>query len=196
MCMLTQRQSNGISYANDPTFDDVAQEEWRANWRMTCFPSRLPNKLTLSTAGTRPISNNESRQSDFKNTCDEWLNFSTFLARCVGEGIHGKQLHHSLRWAARDIPSGLKDDLPDPVAHECFLMVSVQWILHAGRCIHDDMVRTDEEGWNLDTWKSWATRLNVLHEGGMQNGILASKIRGAITEMESIDTATSIFPHS
>lgn len=125
--------------------------------------------------------------SSFKRLCDEWVNFSSFLARCTAEGFYD---HYEARYKfpSVDIPLGLglgldDGELPRGELGSCRLMVAAQWILHCGGRLRADMAESGSAHWNLDKWDCWVARLREMLERGVEDVKVKAAVEKALAVM-------------
>lgn len=109
----------------------------------------------------------EKSRADWKQKCDQWLNFSTFKARTLAAGICANDPNWSLKAPLKDISIGLglRDDIwGDDIFTNCVLMVAAQYIIIAGEGVRSRFTEEKEEpGSNMrlnqHLWKLWTERL-------------------------------------
>jgi len=117
--------------------------------------------------------------------CDEWVNFSCFLARCIEAGLNDGY-GNRCKYPSIDISQGLEQDLPRGLKRDCKLMVAAQYILLAGRTLADDCFNKPVSGFGPEQWRRWAEKLGEVsrQEGG--NTYLASAAEEARRYMVSL----------
>jgi Protein of unknown function (DUF3632) len=98
--------------------------------------------------------------SSILRQCNEWVNFSSFLARCIASGINDsyKDGYELLKI---NINEALEKDHPPGIYRDCWIMVAAQYILLAGEAIYKQMISSavkgsDSERRGLDKWRLWA----------------------------------------
>lgn len=111
--------------------------------------------------------------------CNEWVNFSSFIARTTEAGLNGDYYNYMLI----DISHGLDDDLPQGLKRDCQVMVAAQYILLAGGTLAENCFKADE-------WRRWAEKLKEISkkEEGV-NTRLASATEEAYRYMVSLHPA-------
>lgn len=114
----------------------------------------------------------------FEESCSEWLNLSTFLARCLGAGLCDADPYPG-KHPFVDIPIGLKEDLAPGLERDCKAMVSVQWILLAGQKIVELSFSTSMGVSGPEQWKRWREVFAEIEKGV---GTYASEVRNAAGE--------------
>lgn len=145
--------------------------------------------FTIYTAYKTPgLQDDESAKAAHQKKCDEWVNFSAFLARCTGAGFYD-QYSGVFLYPSVDISLALEKKLPTGSLRACRLMVAAQWILHSGRRIHDSMVEENKKDWDLERWSVWEARLKEIVDGGEGDEEVASVLRRTLAEMTSIDAS-------
>jgi len=113
--------------------------------------------------GNHPSDTKESDSRDcvlsFDEICDEWLNFSSFLARWIQAGL-SDDYEDCFKYPGLDIPEGLEQDLLLGPKRDCKVMVAAQYILLAGRAIESYCFDTAAaaSGFGPQRWKRWAER--------------------------------------
>lgn len=132
----------------------------------------------------------KSSKTDYQKKCNEWVNFSAFLARCTAAGIYD-HYDDRFKYPSVDIPLALEERLPtEELLRECRLMVAALWIFHAARAIYDDLVAVDKEEWNVKKWSLWETRLKEVEHDPAAGSKLKSILGQTLARMASI-SATS-----
>jgi hypothetical protein len=140
-----------------------------------------------STAIALTVPGSHSSRAEFQKNCIEWINLSTFLARCTGAAIFDKY-EDRYKYASVDIRLGLEEELPAGELGDCRLIVALQWILQAGRGIHDDMMKQNTNRWNVDRWKLWAARLKEIEEGDLPEEKLRLLVQRTSEIMRAIES--------
>ncbi|RYO87605.1 hypothetical protein DL766_009179 [Monosporascus sp. MC13-8B] len=90
--------------------------------------------------------------------------------RCTEAGIDTEPL---CKHPGYEIVNGLEKDYPLKVERDCKVMVAAQYILLAGRALHETFITRElstggEEAarWGLEKWRLWAARLKAIEEKG------------------------------
>lgn len=121
-----------------------------------------------------------------REKCDQWVNLSSFFARCIQASI----LHClSNRWyyPSIDIPAGLEKEDVIGVKRTCRIMVAAQYLLLATRPIHEDLSKVITEGWGLEKWQLWAKRLKEIADKDGIDPEVISAVKEAREKMISYD---------
>ena len=158
-CNLTSTQVDSLVYAKEPVFGWVLNDCWNANHSMSPL-------LPL----TKRDANKESEVSEatymkpteeLKEICDQWVNFSSFLARCKGSGL-ATQYETPCVHAGDDIEDGLEKDLPHGLVRDCKIMVAAQYVLIAGKLFSEELfgqgTRSSLKQWGLRKLPIWSQR--------------------------------------
>lgn len=95
--------------------------------------------------------------AESKKRCEEWVNLSSFLARCIAAGVHHKSDDFS--HVIHDIKGGLEND---GVKRRFGVMVAAQYLLLAPRPIYETLVKYKESGLGLEKWQVWAKRFKEM----------------------------------
>lgn len=121
-----------------------------------------------------------------QKNCNEWVNFSCFLARFLEAGLMGNGPDRC-KYSSIDIRAGLDDDLPPGPIRDCKLMVAAQHILLAGRVLAGECFNQSLKSFSPDKWRQWAGRLEEIskQERG-KNESLASAAKNAHEYMMSL----------
>jgi Protein of unknown function (DUF3632) len=104
---------------------------------LTLFFTHLPYFFVQFTDEALNVASemNEQHGGDgkysFQELCDQWVNFSCFLARCIQAGLNGNY-ENPCKHPCIDIPEALEQDLPPGPKRDCKVMVAAQYILVAG----------------------------------------------------------------
>ena len=122
-----------------------------------------------------------SQPSEWEEQCKEWVNFSSFVARCTEARIDD-HIPDFTKYPWIDIEEGLeKDFLPGP-KRDSRVMVAAQYILLAGHVISEEFVqkpRREGKFHGVEKWQLWAGKLKELAETQTE---LAPDVRDAVVE--------------
>ncbi|KAK2753931.1 hypothetical protein FQN54_007290 [Arachnomyces sp. PD_36] len=106
-----------------------------------------------------------SGPQDWKQHCDEWLNFSSFLARCIQVRIDDHVLVIS-KYPRMNIEDGLGTYIDDSIRRSCWVMVAAQYVLLAGPVLREEFIQSPSSpDWGIDKWKFWAKRFGEVGSG-------------------------------
>lgn len=134
---------------------------------------------------------NGDGESSFRTVCDEWVNFSSFLARCIEAGLLD-HLDNRCRYPSIDIPHGLEKDLPRGPMRDCKVMTAAQYFLLAGRTLADDCFKESAPGLAPEKWRVWAGKLGEISRQEGSNNRLASATEEARNHMVSLRPESSL----
>lgn len=121
--------------------------------------------------------------SEWKERCDRWVNFSSFLARCIQTRLDD-HVADMTKYPRMDIPEGLEKEHPQGVKRDCMVMVAAQYILLSVQFIDEELVIKPDEGRSDTTlrgsrrWRLWADKLKGMCEN--KNYELAPGVRTAV----------------
>lgn len=118
----------------------------------------------------------------FPEICDQWVNFSSFLAHCIGAGLNDNY-PDGCKHPIIDIPHGLEQDQPPGLKRDCRVMVAAQYILLAGRKLADESFKWPD---GADKWRRWAGKLEEISKEEGDNTSLASAAREVHQYMVSL----------
>ncbi|KAK1546872.1 hypothetical protein CPAR01_00839 [Colletotrichum paranaense] len=156
------------AYHNDPVFTSMCNENWSAKF-----------------ASDRPEPTEPEAKKDFILTCDEWVNFSSFLAR-----YHGSKAYQprpgALKYPSVDIELALEKPLPPGKLGECRLLVASNWFIHAGKLIYENMAETDTKNWNLGVWTLWTKAIRDILQAGGQSNEVTTRLQAALDMVVSL----------
>jgi hypothetical protein len=130
--------------------------------------------------------------SEWKQECSEWLNLSSFIARCTGARVDD-HLPGITKYPSIDIAEGLEKEIPPGLTRDTRVMIAAQHILLAGRVVDEELVRKPKISWGLDKWQLWAKKLKELTEGE-----LAPEVKIAVVEARKklVELHPELFPTS
>ncbi|ROW11478.1 hypothetical protein VMCG_01147 [Cytospora schulzeri] len=168
-----------LVYTSDPIFPDTTEDRWNANFGIA--PS------VLLSSGP-PL--DDSEKAAYERRCDSWVNFSSFLARCTAQGFYDDD-SSLYKDASVDIPLGLGlegESSPGKLG-SCRLMVSLQWILHCGDKIRDNMIQSDKPKWNMGKWDQWVAKLKEIEEGGIEDAKVKAAAEKVLAGLVSTDAS-------
>lgn len=174
-------------YRKNPVFNLVGEEQWNASFRRrSLIPGVEKDQANTSTANDETSPSSESEKDAFTQRCDEWVNLSTFFARCDAAGLYDG-CEDRLKYPSIDIPLGLEKGIPSGPLGYCRLMVAVQWLIHASGPLYNDMARLNKEGWNLARWKLWKEKLEAVMGTDIKDARLATAVPNAVLAMQSAE---------
>jgi len=130
---------------------------------------------------------------ELKVTCEQCVNFSSFLASCKGSGL-ATQYEYPCVHAGDDIEDGLEKDIPHELVRDCKIMVAAQYILLAGTVFSEELfgqgARSSAKEWGLKKWPIWSRRLKeiALEYEERGNTELAAMTRKAHEKMVSLSS--------
>jgi Protein of unknown function (DUF3632) len=114
----------------------------------------------------------------FQELCDQWVNLSSYLARCLQAGLN-EDYYSGFKYASIDIPEGLDEKLPAGSRRDSKVMVAAQYILLAGEKIAGVCLEKPVKNLGLDEWNRWAERLGEISKEESNNSELASAVEEA-----------------
>jgi hypothetical protein len=116
----------------------------------------------------------------FQRVCDEWVNFTSFLARWVGAGLDDR-LEYRSTYPCYDLSVALDKDLSHGVRRECLLLVAAHYILLSGRVLAEDCLDLKKASNKVgqDKWTRWAENLEQVSKEEPENTRLASATKVA-----------------
>ncbi|KAL8722778.1 MAG: hypothetical protein Q9225_000789 [Loekoesia sp. 1 TL-2023] len=161
-----------LVWVREPIFGLVMEDNWNGNH---------PSDAKESSGG--------DGERSFQEICDEWLNFSCFLARCIEAGLNNGYVDRC-KYPSIDIPEGLEPDLPRGPKRDCKIMVAIQYILLAGRVVAEDCFKKPVDGFGPKQWERWAKRLGEIASQEDGNLRLASAAKDARKYMASLRPRT------
>ncbi|RYP66230.1 hypothetical protein DL769_006074 [Monosporascus sp. CRB-8-3] len=144
-------QSNCLVYTNEPVFFMVQEDRWNGS-----FPHDFKGE--------------PAAVAEFQQRCNEWVNHQAFTARCTEAGIDTEPF---CKHPGYEIVNGLEKEYSLQAERNCKVMVAAQYILLAGRAVHETYVtrklstgREEAARWGLEKWLLWAERLKAIEEKG------------------------------
>lgn len=115
--------------------------------------------------------------SEWKEQCDEWVNFSSFLARCIQARVDDQILPIS-KYPRINIADGLDVHMQPGIKRDSRVMIAAQYILLAGPALDEGLIQDPKAyATGVVQWQSWARRFKELAE--ME---LASEVKAAVIE--------------
>ena len=122
----------------------------------------------------------------YQKACDEFLNFSCFLARYLEAGLMDESPDRC-KYSGIDVREALDHDLPQGPLRDCQLMVAAQHILLAGRVLAEECFYQSIKGFGPDKWRRWAAKLEEISRREREkNESLASAAKDAHEYMLSL----------
>ncbi|KAK2764254.1 hypothetical protein FQN54_008946 [Arachnomyces sp. PD_36] len=169
-------------------FAQIVDEYWRGLWGKYLTSFTFSPSGTKSRDGERNIDIHLTASSNWrfpepaqwKQRCDEWLNLSCFIARCVQARLDDELfLEGSYPFFA--IEDGLKGNIDDPIKRDCWVLIAAQYFLLAAPALDEEFIQRPTKknpDWGVDKWKYWAKRFGEL-EGGT---LLAPEVKRAVAD--------------
>ncbi|KAK7990493.1 hypothetical protein PG990_014773 [Apiospora arundinis] len=99
----------------------------------------LPSVLDDNWNGSFPSHPYDPEDPSSRKSLEEWVNFSTFLARCIKSGLLDK-FDGWGRYPAVEIRKALEENPGQGPRRDCLVMVAAQYLLVAGNKIHHQFV--------------------------------------------------------
>jgi Protein of unknown function (DUF3632) len=123
--------------------------------------------------------NDQDSSPTWKLDLDKWVNFSSFLARCIEAGLND---HHKYpcEHFELDISEFLEHDFPPGTYRDCWVMIAAQYILLAGRTIRKHIAG------GLQKWQQLANRFKEIADEGDKESESNLAINGAYEKMASL----------
>lgn len=114
-------------------------------------------------------------EQTFQEVCDDYVNLSSFLARCIEAGLDDRYKNRC-KYASIDIPHGLEEDLLRGLKRDCRVMFAAQYILLAGRTLADNCFNKAIDGFGPEQWRCWVEKLKeiLMQEGGNHTGLASA----------------------
>ncbi|KAK1705861.1 hypothetical protein BDP67DRAFT_582875 [Colletotrichum lupini] len=159
-----------IAYHNDSVWGELTEDKWNAKF-----------------ASDQAEPTEPEAKKDFILTCDEWVNYSCFLARFSGSGAH-IAYEGQTKWPSIDVELALEKPIPTGKLGQCRLLVASNWLIHAGKFIYEDMKKTGAERWGLGRWGRWTEAIRGILKAGGQTDEVTARLQAAL------DTIVSLTP--
>ncbi|KAK2765316.1 hypothetical protein FQN54_008160 [Arachnomyces sp. PD_36] len=113
----------------------------------------------------------------WKQRCDEWVNFSAFLARCVQARIDDDAFDIG-KYPRMNIDDAVSSHITDEVKRNSWVMVAAQYVLLAGPVMDEEFIQKPEvRDLGMSMWQFWAEGFKKVAEGE-----LASNVKEAVIE--------------
>jgi len=95
----------------------------------------------------------------YKEDCDQWVNFSAFLARCTASGLD-RNYEDPIPYPSRDLENALEENHGPGLKRDYTILAAAQYILLADRTLYEDFIGKAAEGskrktWGLKKWPLW-----------------------------------------
>lgn len=105
--------------------------------------------------------------SDIQEKCDDYMNYSAFLARCTGAGLYkNKTTDSGYKYCTYGIDDGLEKDMPQGIIRKSRILVAANYVLLSGRPVRDFCYSypsdSDRGKMERDMWNSWKERFKVV----------------------------------
>lgn len=108
--------------------------------------------------------------SDVQETCDNYLNYSAFLARCTGAGLFDDDERGSgYKYCTYGIGDGLENDMPRGNIRRSVILAAAYYIFFSGRAVryycHKRPSDSDRGKRTRDMWNLWKRKFGEIAEG-------------------------------
>jgi hypothetical protein len=127
------------------------------------------------------------------------VNFSAFTARCIQADILARFEGRGSKYPSYDISDGLEEELQPGGLRDCRVMVSAQYIILAGRFLHENHVSKPAHSskrvdWWQEKWQVWLGKFEALSDGYEKDGKteMAAMTREAHDLMLALSKAPSV----
>ena len=140
-------------------------EEWNHRFRKCLCADKvslaLLFALTLSAAYPSLEKTNGEDGRSLSEICDQWVNFSSFLARIIAAGLknglsRAKYPSIACRDALENVTTGPRRD--------CLLRVATQYILISGHCLAEDKLNGTKDKLDPRSWKLWTEKFREISQ--------------------------------
>lgn len=128
--------------------------------------------------------------SEVQESCDQYVNWSSFIARCTGAGI----LSAYEKYSAVDMDEALKKELPRGYLRNCRILAAANYIIYAGQAIeesnHSFPPGSESERKALDMWNMWKGKFKDIADGQDEDPEIKDVARKAhmmMVELESLE---------
>ncbi|RYO93193.1 hypothetical protein DL764_008020 [Monosporascus ibericus] len=145
------QEKDCLVYIKEPVFFMVQEDRWNGS-----FPHNFKGE--------------PAAVAEFRQRCYEWVNHQAFTARCTEAGIDTEPL---CKHPTYEIANGLEKEYSLQVERDCKVMVAAQYILLAGRALHQRYIarhlstgKEEAARQGLEKWGLWAERLKAIEEKG------------------------------
>ncbi|KAK8006968.1 2-5-dichloro-2-5-cyclohexadiene-1-4-diol dehydrogenase [Apiospora arundinis] len=137
-----------LLYAENPVYTVILDDNWNGS-----YPSSASNPETPETL----------------KRYDEWVNFSTFVARIIRAGLNDK-FDNWDKYPSFDTSNGLESSSDRGPRRDCLILVATQYLQILGekmyrRYIVGRAVGSKERQWGLDQWRLWSDKLQEIGNG-------------------------------
>ncbi|KAK6852098.1 hypothetical protein PG995_012223 [Apiospora arundinis] len=158
----------------------------------------LPSVLDDNWNGSFPSHPYDPEDPSSRKSLEEWVNFSTFLARCIKSGLLDR-FDGWGRYPAVEIRKALEENPGQGPRRDCLVMVAAQYFQVAGNKIHHQFVAqyaigSQERQRGLEAWGLWSGRLQVLADGQGLKPEVEHAVKEARTLMLSLEPSIAAEP--
>ncbi|EEA23335.1 hypothetical protein PMAA_099240 [Talaromyces marneffei ATCC 18224] len=138
-------------YKHNPMFNLNMDDDWNMN----SIPDSMLDEDDTTSA------------SDIQEKCDDYMNYSAFLARCTGAGLYkNKTTDSGYKYCTYGIDDGLEKDMPQGIIRKSRILVAANYVLLSGRPVRDFCYSypsdSDRGKMERDMWNSWKERFKVV----------------------------------
>lgn len=139
--------------------------------------------------------------SDLQEKCDDYLNYSAFLARCTGGGLFENDKNDSgYKYCTYGIADGVEKDLPHGIVRKSRILVAAIYIFFSGQVVRDychsypsdsDRGRRAREMWNV-----WKEKFEAIADGQNEDPDIKDAAKKAHAVMVELDTSDHYAPEN
>lgn len=130
--------------------------------------------------------------SEVQGSCDQYINWSSFIARCTSAGFLADKEGYEYKYSTEDISRGIEDEIPRGDIRNARILAAANYILLAGPSIrnhcYSDPSDSDDGKRGRDMWNLWEKRFETIANGQDEDpGVkdAAKKAHGIMVELDA-----------
>ncbi|GAM33582.1 hypothetical protein TCE0_011f00585 [Talaromyces pinophilus] len=137
---------------------------------------------------------NTASASDVQEKCDDYLNYSTFLARCTGANLYkNDKTGARYKYCTYGIADGLEKDMPRGNIRRSRILVAANYILFSGQAVRDYCYShpsdSDRGKRARDMWNLWKEKFEAIADGQDEDPEIKDATKKAHSIMVELDAS-------
>lgn len=130
---------------------------------------------------------------EVQESCDKYVNWSSFIARCTSAGILADEEGYEYKYSTLDIGSGLEKEIPRGKIRNARILASVNYILLAGPGIRNYCYShpsgSDIGKRTRDIWNIWREKFEAITDGQDEDTDIKEATKRAHAVMVELDAS-------
>lgn len=135
---------------------------------------------------------NSASASDIQEKCNDYLNYSAFLARCTGAGLYENDKNKTgYKYCTYGIADGVEKDLSHGNIRKARILVAANYILLSGQVVrdycHNYPSDSDRGRRAREMWNAWKQKFEKIADGQDEDYDIKDAAKRAHAVMVELD---------